>query len=474
MNQHKVVNVVHSIDTEGPLYESLEAKFDRLKDLYNISHIPTSEENFQKLRNGEINLGGLEERVMTTLNGHLVNYNDTWGKIDEMLERIMSRSFREKIKDSDGEGWVFNWHCLDHVGYDYNPRRRTLGYHGIFDHYVSVLSRLNAGNDGIHWHFHPMSVYKDAHRCATSYVNSPELYQILCRKVIERSWFPRVFRAGFQTERPDSNWFLEQWIPFDISNMAIDDPATLDHQIDFKNGRSGNWRQAPSDWSVYHPNHDNYQLHGNCRRWIGRALNVLNRLASIDQAEMDKAFARANSGLPTLVGLASHDFRNLETEVDFLRNLIRQSASKYPDVKFKFCEALDGFRRTIWPEGLPSEKAVRLSVKYFPATAEDVPSLEIECVEGAVFGPQPFLAIQTRSRRFIHDNLDFDSSGNRWYYAFHGDTLPLEDVEKVGVAANDAFGNLALVNLVCRNGELVVEKTNHLTQGSFRTAVPAV
>ena len=46
-------------------------------------------------------------------------------------------------------------------------------------------------------------------------------------------------RAGFQAERPDSNLFLEQWIPFDMTNMATDDPTALDVYIDFKNGRSG-------------------------------------------------------------------------------------------------------------------------------------------------------------------------------------------------------------------------------------------
>ena len=30
--KHSEVLVVHAIDTEGPLYESLEAKFDRLND----------------------------------------------------------------------------------------------------------------------------------------------------------------------------------------------------------------------------------------------------------------------------------------------------------------------------------------------------------------------------------------------------------------------------------------------------------
>ena len=101
------------------------------------------------------------------------------------------------------------------------------------------------------------------------------------------------YRAGFQTERPDSNWFLEQWFPYDITNMAVDDPTHFDSTIDFKNGRSGNWRNAPSDWSIYNPSHDDYQIPGNCRRYIGRALNVMNRLASIDLYETEKAFKKA-------------------------------------------------------------------------------------------------------------------------------------------------------------------------------------
>ena len=64
--------------------------------------------------------------------------------------------------------------------------------------------------------------------------------------------------------------------------------------------------------------------------------------------------------------------------------------------------------------------------------------------KGNVFGPQPFLAIQTRSRRFIHDNFDFSPSLDKWYYAFHTDTLFIEDVQKVGVAANDKYGNMCI------------------------------
>jgi hypothetical protein len=439
------VLIVHAIDTEGPLYESLEAKFERLRDLLGVEGIAPTEQNLAALRAGKLPLGGREADAQRILNGHLTNYNDTWDKVDAMLDRVMQPAFRQRQPDSFGGGWVFNWHCLDHVGFEYNPRRRDMGYHNIFDHYQQRLAAAPTA-DRLHWHFHPMSTYRDAHRCATSFVNSPELYQILCRRILERNWFPTVFRAGFQTERPDSHWFLEQWIPFDISNMALEDNSELDRTVDFRNGRSGDWRMAPADWSVYHPSHDSYQRPGQCRRWIGRALNVLNRIASIDQKEMDKAFARAQRGQPALVGIASHDFRDLGTEVDFLRRLIAESAKKFPGVRYKYCEGVEAFRLATGA-GDGGNDALDLELVFHPASAEDVPGIEVIARRGRPFGPQPFLAIQTRSRRYIHDNFDFGPSGDRWFYAFHGDTLPLEDIAAIGVAANDEFGNCAIRRL---------------------------
>ena len=63
-----------------------------------------------------------------------------------------------------------------------------------------------------------MSIFKEANRNATLYFRNDNLYQILCRRIIDHNWFPVVNRAGFHVERPDSHWFLEQFIPFDLSN----------------------------------------------------------------------------------------------------------------------------------------------------------------------------------------------------------------------------------------------------------------
>ncbi len=440
--KEKIVYFCHCIDTEGPLYESLKAKFQRVKDIFNIE-IKPSISNLRKLKNQKIPLNGKEKKIANVLSNHLTNYNYNWKKIDEMISRIFSKKFRLSHTDSFGAPWVFNWHCLDHVGYKSNPRRRTLGYHKISDYYQKILKK-NKYKDYVHWHFHPMSTYKEAHRCATSYATSPELYQILCRKIIERDYFPSVFRAGFQAERPDSNLFLEQWIPFDFTNMSSKNNKDLDLSLDFKLGRSGNWRRAPKDWDIYHPSHDDYQKPGNCRRWIGRALNVLNRIASINQKEVDSAFRQAQKKGYALVGFASHDFRDLEHEVKFLDNLIKKSHKKFKNVKYKFCEAKYAFSEIVKLKEKTKIKPLNFKVKFFKKTRKDFARLMVKVTQGEVFGPQPFLAIKTKKGRFMYDNFDFSSNKKIWHYAFHSDTILIDDVSIVGIAANDKLGNTCI------------------------------
>lgn len=442
-----LVLIVHAIDTEGPLRESLAATFERLEHLFGVKGLPKTEKTLQLLKEKKLPLGGKEEKVAELLSRHSLDYNKTWKEVDAMLSRIMSTKFRMSFPDSYGEGWVYNWHCLDHVGFKTNERFRDLGIHKVFDHYRAILKREKNCPDALHYHFHYISTYREAHRCATSFLNSaPEFLEVLCRRIIEREWFPKAARAGFQTERPDSHWFLEQWIPFDLTGMGQDDNSALEALTDFRKGRSGNWRRAPSDWSVYHPSHDDYQKPGNCRRFIGRALNPLNRVGPLTSREVEKAFRRANKGLPTLLGVAGHDFRDLGREVDYVRDFLRKVAPRYPRVKFKYAEEVEAFRRvTGAPKRLPAP--LELEVKLNRAPKGDVPSLDIRARKGRVFGPQPFLAIETKSGRFIHDNLDFGEKDGLWHYAFHSDTLPLKDVRRIGVAANDAYANTSLTVL---------------------------
>ncbi len=442
------VYIVHTIDTEGPLYESIEVKFERLRELFCIDEISPSVFNLERLANGDIDLGDKTKLIQDVLLSHKANTLGSWDQIHEMLSRVCSKTFRNTLPDVDGNGWVYNWYCMDHVGYKVNPRKRDIGHHNIYDNYAALIESQPWSRDALEFHFHPMSTYRDAHRCATHYLRTNDLYQILSRRIIDRDFFPSGYRAGFQAERPDSHWFLEQFIPFDMSNMATEDTTDIDNSVDFKNGRSGNWRKAPSDWRVYHPSHDDYQLEGNCRRLIGRALNVRSRIANMTQNEMDSAFSRAQKGQDTLVGLCSHDWRDLQPEVESIYEMLKLSRQRFPRVDFKYSRADDAFQQQL-SESERKQPPLELSLKFHPEKlGDDVPFIEVRTVQGKVFGPQPFLAIKTKSQRYIHDNMDFSVESGTWYYAFHPDTLPLSDVEHVGVAANDLLGNTKILHFI--------------------------
>jgi len=436
----QIVHVVHCIDTEGPLYEGLDVKFERLKNIFGITHLDPTQQNFDKICRGEIPLGGKEAVIQQTFSSHLTNYMDDWQKLDAMLARAMDDRFRMAVPDSFGGPFLYNWFCVDHVEYVSNPRRRAMGYLAIFDHFQALINKQKGYRDGLQWHMHPMSTYKEAHRCATSLLNSPHAWEGLARRVIDRHWFPSCFRAGFHVERPDLHWFLEQYVPFDYSNTSTEDEDEMESQADLANGRFGDWRLAPKDWGVYHPSRDNYQIPGDGRRWMARALNVLNRFANITPREVEKALQQAQEGKPTLLCIGSHDYRDLVPEVTHFRQLLVDAQKKFPNVKFKYGEAQQAFQAVAYQgkTGAP----VRLDVRMERFSNGTPKALHIQTRQGKVFGPQPFLALKTKSQRYIHDNLDFGTDLHSWHYVFDAQSVLPDDLETVGVATCDAFGNV--------------------------------
>ena len=426
----KIVHIVHCIDTEGPLHESLEATFERLHDIFHLDLEPTRR-NLEQLQRRDIPLGGMEEDVARLVDPHQLNYHDTWDKIDGMLAEIMALPFRNAMKDSFGNGWVYNWHCVDHVGYDYNPRRRDMGYHNIFDHYTRKIRTTGSTRDAIHFHFHPQPFNRKAHHCATRYfAHTDTLFQIIARRIIERGWFPSVNRAGFHTVRPDSHWFLEQFVPFDISNQACDED--YGGQVDLAGGRFGDWRRAPATWAPYHPSHDDYQVPGGCRRWIARCLNMGMRIRILTQKDMDQAFAEAEEGKPVVLAFADLDYRDMREDIRGVRSMVKAASRRYPGVKFRFCEAREAMRGALsLEERMPCALTFGLEGGTL-SISSDSPT----------FGPQPFLALKTRSGEFYSDNLDIQQPFREWSYTLDEQTFPAGALEAIGVGTCDPTGNV--------------------------------
>jgi len=64
----------------------------------------------------------------------------------------------------------------------------------------------------------------------------------------------------------------------------------------------------------------------------------------------------------------------------------------------------------------------------------------------SIFGPQPFLAIKTKSGEYFHDNLDVQTPNRRWTYVLDESTIPMKMVEEVAVGSNGLAGNPAVAS----------------------------
>lgn len=430
-----MVYVVHCIDTEGPLYEAPEVPFEQIKKIYGID-IPVSEENLRKLQNGELNLDGKEEEIKNLVNVRRIATGGDWDAIDRMLERITSEEFRSRLTDCEGQGWKYSWFCMDHVGFTgKNPRRRDAGHHKIFDHYSSMVHTQNMG-DIIQFHHHPVSHSGNFNESGTAFWGRSTLNDILTRKIIEREWFPVAFRPGFHTERADAHWFLEQWIPFDYGNQAVRKTAT--DQPDIADGRFGDWRMAPAEWKPYHPAYDNYQKKGSCCRWITRCLNMNARSCEITQEDVLEAFRLAEEEGKAVLAFTDHDYKDMEYEVNCIREFIALAGKKLPNVRFRYTDAVTAMREYC------CLKPQEIGTVCHLISLQNGKKLIIQ-TKGDIFGSQPYLALKTKDGNYIWDNLDCDRN-HQWSYTFDYNSILYETIEKIGVAVSNDYGYCEIMN----------------------------
>ena len=385
---------------------------------------------------GQLDLNGNEEGVKSLIDIHRMATGGDWNAIDGMLEKITSRNFRTRLTDCEGQGWKYSWFCMDHVGFTgKNPRRRDAGHHKIFDHYVDMVSTQDMG-DIVQFHHHPVSHSGNYNESGTAFWGRTTINDILTRKIIERRWFPVAFRPGFHTERADAHWFLEQWIPFDYGNQAVKREAT--NQPDMMDGRFGDWRIAPAEWKPYHPAYDNYQKKGNCHRWITRCLNMNAKSCEITLEDVIEAFALAQMEGKAILAFTDHDYKDMEYEVNRMRSFIQLSKEKFPQVDFKYTDAVTAIREYCDLE--PQEIGASCNI----VVVQNGRRLAVK-TKTDIFGTQPYLSFKTRDGRFIWDNMD-NGIDNQWNYTFDYNSIPYDEIEKIGVAVTNDFGYCEVMN----------------------------
>ncbi len=427
------VYIVHAVDTEGPLYESLDATFERIYESFKIRLSPTKK-NLRKLRAKEIDLGGAEDVVCDFVREDQIGrYHGTWDQIDRMHETVLSKNWRGKLADSDGEPYVISWHCMDHVGFTNNPRRRAMGFHAVFEHYLQLLRKYDVPRDRIYWHFHPVSFSLAAHRIGRNYSFSNIHNEILARRIIDHRWFPVANRPGGHIETYDINVWLEAWLPFDLANqnMAEDEGLKkLREAFGGLPGGFGDWRGAPTDWRVYHPSLYDCRKEGNLKRWIARCLNINARYSTINHEELRSAFVEASTGRDVLVSVTNHDFRDMQAETESFVKMVLEVAADYPNVRFRWANVMEAFRAVL---ALPKKPPPQFDITL------DERRLRLQTTR-EIWGVQPFLALYTHEGNYYHDNFIIDGN-SQWTYVFDENSIPFKALSHIGFACNNTVGD---------------------------------
>ena len=228
------------------------------------------------------------------------------------------------------------------------------------------------------------------------------------------------------------------------------EPTEEDNQqFDFSAGRSGDWRRAPITWEPYHPHHDDYQKEGSCRRLIARCLNIGTRAYLMDEKEVRRAFDECRSDKKVILSFANHDFRDLRVDVEEAHRLLTKVSKEYDDVDFIYTNVVDGMRKAMKLE--KKEKCeLTLNIKK---NSDGANTLSIKS-SSDTFGPQPFFSFKTHTNQYFHDNLDFQVPFREWTYTFDEETMPLNAIEKIGVATNNSYGITSVTNLTVSSNKI--------------------
>ncbi len=419
-----VLYIVHCIDTEGPLEETLAGTFERLRQEKGIDY-DASMETLTKLQKQEIDLSGREQEIQDYLAPKRLAYLDSWNQIEKMILSVTSEEFRYTFADPKGNPYTFSWFVVDTVGYKDNPRRKAVGFHVIWDQYQRFL-KGRLFNDTFGWHFHTVPVNGHALHYNTCWTNNDWHEQAIARRLLERRSFPSLFRAGGAIERIDSSFWLEQFIPFDYSCASLENN-------DFQPGEMMDWRFAETTWGAYHPCFYDYRRKGRMNRFLLRCLDIDSNHHSLTSDEIEKAFTQVDSGSSTILSYSCHDRRDIRPKIESVHSMIKEVSEKYPHVEWVYTNAQEAVQKC-YMEG--EYKQISFTCSLVENT------LFIESNE-KLFGPHPFLAVQ-EGDFFYRDNVTMEGE-KKWAYKM---ACP-NSINKIGIAGSNLAGDvgLAILNL---------------------------
>jgi len=280
---------------------------------------------------------------------------------------IFSDTFRSSHVDSFGDSFKMSWFAeMDYqfeaaTYLDESPTfpeftGEHVGYTGVMD----VLLRywgdeIDQFGDGIYWHHHVQDWTGSAWERNDAVIDGyTRHFESLSHMILDRSYFPSVYRAGWLWEDSNISAFLNDWIPFDYT------------------ANSG-------DWAPYHPD--------GLERWMTRSDS------GVSQSSVNSAFDYARNNGAAIYSFYFHDRDNMPAYIDSMQSALETAAANYTDVDFKYTNALDAIQSILeFTDRMPPA---------FLLTKLDGSTYEIESDE-PVWQDKPYVAAKYASANNEH------------------------------------------------------------------------
>lgn len=258
-----------------------------------------------------------------------------WAGVEAAMDKLFDDDFRRRHPDPAGGGLRVGWFFLTWTGFATNPRNRDLGYHRVRDRYRERWgTALDAFGDEECWHYHHPPASGVGNEWGLDWSASDEHDRILARQLLERDWFPAVYRAGGTIMDSVSSRWVDRWFPIDYSNRA---PVAIEGLVD--------WSGGVADWSLYHPDPEDFRRPGAGQRVMARCLDLVTHVHALGDDEIDAAFARAAGGLPAVLSCFEHDYRDIAGRIDDFRERVARAAARYPQVPWRYSAPAEAVRR---------------------------------------------------------------------------------------------------------------------------------
>ncbi len=353
--------------------------------------------------------------------------DNTYTTPEGQAARVMAESYRDAHRDSLGNAIKFTWYMqtgsLYAAGTDSGP---LLPFELMEDYHGDSIDRWG---DEMAYHYHTW-IWNDPNADGAFHWNqSPDFSYCMedfdctmAHMLIDRGFYPSSFRSGWHYM--DNLWqrHLDDWIPYRFENDWPAYRTTTEEPV----GNIYDWRRAPSDWTPYHPDPNDYQSPGTLRGWDSRSESI----SSATTAVLTDAFYKALDGEPQLMTLFSHlKETDFPEQVDALHARLTDLHGSLPMVEFEYLTGRECMLR--WRDGSD------VTPPNLQVTSEDDASIRTVTLsyDEEIYQLQPFVARLGTDGSY--SRLDCTHSGpNRWQIQFEpADTLT------IAVGATDWFGN---------------------------------